>query len=236
MFPGAALSDHAGRQNSFRDRIKSLLARIDCRPATSNKRRAEIFHLRYEAGMRERALSQHSSLTFSDRYDNAGNVHLFGLYIDNELASSIRLHIASKYRHQFPSLDAFADVLQSELEAGQVVVDCTRFVADERLAQIYRELPYATLRLCMLAAEHFKADYLITAASPTHQAFYRRAFNFRPISGPRLHPDVAIPVRLMTLNYPAAVDDLYGRYPFFRSTSAERRKLFGHAGSSVGAA
>ena len=35
----------------------------------------------------------------------------------------------------------------------------------------------------------------------------------------RLHPDRAVPARLMALNYPIEADDLYGRYPFLRSTT-----------------
>jgi hypothetical protein len=31
---------------------------------------------------------------------------------------------------------------------------------------------------------------------------------------------------VMTVHYPTAVDQLYRRYPFFRSTVFERRKLF----------
>jgi N-acyl-L-homoserine lactone synthetase len=235
MIQEAALSDHAGPESSFSNRIALLQARIDCRAATTGEQREAIFRLRYEAGMRERPIAQRSSLTFSDRYDNTGNVYLLGLYIDDELASSIRLHIASKEQPQFPSLDVFADALQSELDVGRVIIDGTRFVADEHLSQLNRELPYATLRFCMLAAEHFHADYLITAASPPHDAFYRRAFNYRPTSERRLHPDLATPVRLMTLNYPTAADDLYRRYPFFRSTPAERWKLFGNSKLAQGA-
>jgi hypothetical protein len=223
MIQGAALLDHAGPDSSFCNRVALLLARIDCRLATSGKQREAIFRLRYEAGMRERAFSQ----TFSDRYDYTSNVYLFGLYIDDELASSIRIHTSSQEQQQFPSLEMFADVLRSKFGSSQVIIDGTRFVADEHLSQLYRELPYATLRFCILAAEHFNADYLITAASPAHQAFYRRAFNYRSISEPRLHPDLASTVRLMTLNYPTSADDLDRRYPFFRSTPAERRKLFG---------
>jgi N-acyl-L-homoserine lactone synthetase len=233
MIGGAALSDQDRPESSFCDRIALLLTKIDCRPTTSGQQREAIFRLRYEARMRERAFSRHPSLSFSDRYDNAGNVYLLGLYIDDELASSIRLHIASKEQPELPSLNVFADVLRSKLDNGQIIIECTRFVADEHLSQLYRELPYATLRYCMLAAEHFNADHLITAASPAHQAFYRRAFNYRSISGPRCHPDRAI--SLMTLNYRTAADDLYRRYPFFRSSQAERRKLFGYNKSSAGA-
>jgi hypothetical protein len=87
-------------------------------------------------------------------------------------------------------------------------------------------LPYATLRICILAAQHFNADYVIAAASAQHQAFYRRALNYLPVSQPRPDAYRAAPVRLMMLHYPSAADELYRRYPSFRSTAAERRKLF----------
>ncbi len=40
------------------------------------------------------------------------------------------------------------------------------------------------------------------------------------------YPLLAKPICLMTLDFPAAADDLYRRYPFFYSTVAERRQLF----------
>jgi N-acyl-L-homoserine lactone synthetase len=232
----AALYDHAGPEGSFCHRAALLLAKIDCRLATSGEEREAIFRLRFDANLRERPISRRSPGTFSDRYDGAGNVYLFGVYIDSELASSIRLHIASEQQHQCPSRDVFADVLKSKLDSGQIIIECTRFVADEHFSQLNRELPYVTLRCCVLAAEYFKADYLITVTSQPHQSFYRRALYYRPISEPRHHPELAAPVRLMALNYPAAADDLYSKYPFFRSTPAERRELFEHNNVVRGAA
>jgi N-acyl-L-homoserine lactone synthetase len=228
----AGLSIPAGPENDFCDRVGMLQARSDCRLPRSAKQRAEIFRLRRAACARVRAISRHPFP--SDHYDFAGNVYLLGLYIDGELASSVRLHVASTRQHRSPSLDVFDDVLRSKLDSGQVILDCTRFVADEHFSRVWRELPYATIRLCMMAAEHFRADYLTMAASPPHQAFYRRAFKFRTISEPRLHPDLAVPARLMSLNYPVEADDLYGRYPFFRSTTDERRKLFAYDMCSMG--
>jgi N-acyl-L-homoserine lactone synthetase len=228
MIQQASLSDHVPPESSFSDRIALLLAKTDCRVAVSGEQQEAVFRLREEAGIRDQAISQCSSSTYLDRYDNTGHVYLFGLYIDGELASSIRLHIASKEQRQSPSIDVFADLLQPKLDNSQVIVDCTRFVADEYLSQLNRELPYATLRCYMLAAEHFSADYLITAASPAHQVFYRRAFNYKTISETRLDPRAGIPVRLMALNYRTSAHDLYRQYPFYRSTLDERRKLFGH--------
>ena len=194
--------------------------------ATADEQRQAIIRLRYEAGLRDQAICGRRLPLFSDRYDEIGEVYLFGLYIDDELASSIRLHIGSKEHSDFPSFEAFADILQPKLELGNVIIDSTRFVADQYLSQLNRDLPYITLRICMMAAEHFNADYVITAATAQHQEFYRRAFNYQPVSQPRSDASLAAPARLMMLHYRTAADELHRRYPILCSTRAERRKLF----------
>ena len=227
MSPGAFVSTaSSGSESSFSDSITRLLDRIEFRRADSGEQREAIFRLRYQAYTREGAISPNSSGMFSDHYDETDNAYLFGLYIDDELASSLRLHIASKQHPNFPSLEVFPDLLQPKLDAGKVLVDSTRFVADETLSRLHRGLPYATLRLCMLAAEHFRADDLLAAVRVEHQAFYRRAFNHRLICEPRPYPQLAKPISLMTVHYPTAAGQLYRRYPFFRSTLFERRMLF----------
>jgi len=116
--------------------------------------------------------------------------------------------------------------LQPELDAGKVLIDSTRFVADERLSRVHRGLAYATLRLCMVAAEYFGADYLLAAVRAEHQAFYRRAFDLRVICKSRPYPLLAKPISLMMVHFPSAAEELYRRYPFFRSSTSERRRLF----------
>ena len=222
----STFSGHADANGSFSDRLAQLLARIEFRRADSGEQREAIFRLRYQAYTREGAISPNSSGMFSDHYDETDNAYLFGLYIDDELASSLRLHVASRECLDFPSLEVFPDLLQPKLDAGKVLVDSTRFVADEALSRLHRGLPYATLRLCMLAAEHFHADDLLAAVRVEHQAFYRRAFNHRLICEPRPYPQLAKPISLMTVHYPTAAGQLYRRYPFFRSTLFERRMLF----------
>jgi N-acyl-L-homoserine lactone synthetase len=222
----STVSGHADATGSFSDRVAQLLSRIEFRRADSDEQREAIFRLRYQAYTREGAISPNSSGMFSDRYDETDNAYLFGLYIDDELASSLRLHVASKECPDFPSLEVFRDFLQPELDAGKVLVDSTRFVADETLSRVHRGLPYATLRLCMLAAEHFHADDLLAAVRAEHQAFYRRAFSHRLICEPRPYPQLVKPISLMTVHYPTAAGQLYRRYPFFRSTPFERRTLF----------
>jgi N-acyl-L-homoserine lactone synthetase len=209
------------------DRLATLLARIDCRRADTAEEREAIFRLRYQAYLREGAISANSSERFADDDDDkADNAYLFGFYIDDQLASSLRLHIGSEQYPHFPSLEVFPDVLQPLLDAHKVIVDSTRFVADEELARRYRGLPYATLRVCMLAAEYFGVDHLLAAVREEHQAFYKRAFDHQLLCEPRPYPRLAKPISLMTVHFPSAAERLYQQYPFFRSSIFERRKLF----------
>jgi len=220
------LSENPYQEKDLTDRLTRLSARIDCRRAHTSEEREAIFRLRYEAYTREGAISGNASEKFSDPYDDTDNVHLFGLYIDGEIASSLRLHVASREIPNFPSLEVFPDVLQPLLDAGNVLIDSTRFVADERLSRVYRGLPYITLRPCMLAAEYFRADHCLAAVRAEHQGFYRRAFNHQVICEPRPYPQLVKPISLMTLHFPSASAGLYQRYPFFHSTEFERRALF----------
>ena len=212
---------------SFSERLAELTARIEFRRADAEEDREAIFRLRYRAYLREGAIGPNSAERFADRDDEADNAFVLGLYIDGELATSLRLHVASKKATpDCPSLHVFPDILQPLLDAGNVLIDATRFVADERLSRLHRGLPYATLRLCMVAAEYFHADHLLAPVRPEHQAFYRRAFNHRLVCEPRPYPQLAKPICLMTVHFPSAAEGLYRKYPFFRSTVSERRKLF----------
>jgi hypothetical protein len=118
---GATFSDQWDSENVLSERISQLLDRIDCRLADTEEQREEIFRLRYHAYLREGGISPSPSRTFSDRYDETGNVYLYGLYVDSELASSIRIHVASKEHPSFPALEVFADFLQPQLDAGKVL-------------------------------------------------------------------------------------------------------------------
>ncbi len=217
---------HTGSESGFSAGVSRLLDRIDCRHADSDEEREAIFRLRYQAYLRDGSISRNSSGSFSDPYDETDNVYLFGLYIDDELASSIRIHVGSREHPYFPSLDVFPDVLQRQLDVGKVIIDATRFVADEKLSKRYRALPYATIRLNWLAAGYFDTGYSLAAVRPEHRAFYQRTFRLRLICEPRSYPHLIKPICLMASDYRTVADYVHRRYPFFRSTFFERRMLF----------
>ncbi len=224
------LVHHARPESLFTDSVYRLLDRMDVRLAQSKEEREAISRLRYQAYLREGAIAPNSTGTFSDPYDEIGNVFLFGLYIDGELASSVRIHVGSKDHPDFPSLHVFPEALQPHIDNGKVIIDTTRFVADEAMSRLHRGLPYATLRASWLAGNYFAADYSLAAVRAEHQAFYRRMFHHQLICEPRPYPHLAKPICLMWIHYPIVAEDVQRRYPFFRSTLFERRMLFeGHA-------
>ena len=213
-------------QGGFSERVADLLNRVDCRPAVSAAEREAIFRLRYQAYLSEGAIKPSFAQSFTDAYDETDNVWLLGLYLEGELASSIRLHVASAAHPDFPSRKVFAEVLEPELAAGKVIVDPTRFVTHRRYSRGNFGLTYATVRLAWLAAGYFGAAHLLAAVRAEHQAFYHRTFNHRMICAPRPYPLLAKPISLMTVHHSSVADQVHRRYPFFRSTFVERRMLF----------
>ena len=220
-------SEHKGSASSLSDRVAQLVDKIDYKLADSSEQREAIFRLRYRAYMREGAISPNSSGTFSDPYDEKGNGFLFGLYIDGELASSIRVHVASKEHPDFTSHEVFSDYLQPELDAGKVIVDTTRFVTDENFSRLYRALPYATMRVAGMACDYFGADQLLAAVRDGAPSILSASiFHHQVICEARPYPGLTKPLSLMTAHYPTFVGQVHQRYPFFRSTLSEQQRLF----------
>ena len=220
---------------TFSDKLSMLLDRVDYRLAECQDDRDAIFRLRYEAYRREQAIDECSSEMFRDEYDEKGRVKLFGVYLDDRLVSSVRIHIASPDRPYCPSLGPFQDVLEPELEAGKVIVDSTRFVTDKVASQEHKGLPHLALRLCWMAVTYFEADHFLAAVRAEHQAFYRRTFQHKVICPARTYPLLAAPICLMSVSHADARRHLLRRNPFYRSSGFERRMLFGTSPASLGA-
>lgn len=227
----STVSELSPSETGFSESVALLLDRIDVRRAETLEERDNIYRLRYQAYLREGAISPNCTGTFSDPYDESENAYLFGLYLDGDLVSSLRMHIGSQDHPKFPSLEAFSDVLQPEIDAGKVVIDSTRFVSDEACSREHRGLPYVTVRLGWMAAIYFNAEHLLAAIRPEHQGFYRRTFQHRLICEARPYPRLARPICLMTTHFSEVADRLYRRYPFFRSTLFERRMMFERRGA-----
>jgi hypothetical protein len=212
---------------SLSERVLRLLERVDYRRVETAAERETIYKLRYAAYLREGAIPPDPSERFSDSLDETTNALIFGVHVDGELASSIRLHIASREHPQMPALNVFADLLSPVLAAGRTVIDPTRFVADRTASRRHPELCHVTTRLAWLASEFYAANMLLATVRAEHQAFYRRVFGHRLICEPRHYPSLTKPISLMGLDFVLARERVLQRHPFFRSSFFERRMLFG---------
>jgi len=230
-----SLVAYSSSVGSFPDRVMALLDRVDYRQATTDQEKDAVFRLRYEAYLREGAIGPNFSRRLSDRFDDTDNGYTFGVFVEGRLASSIRLHIASRAYPDLPAVGVFEDMLKADIAAGKTIIDPTRFVVDQTATKEYPELPYVTTRIGWMAGEYFSADAILATVRTEHQAFYKRVFGHVLVADARPYPTLVKPLSLMKLDYFAMKDRVHRRYPFFRSTAFERRMLFGgaEAGSAV---
>jgi hypothetical protein len=214
-------------------RSSGLFDRVSCRLAETEADREEIYRLRYRAYVLEGAIAPRDEQRLTDKFDTLPNSWLFGLYVDGALASSIRISVASKEQPLTPAVETFGDLLEPEVAQGKVIVDPNRFVADPGSRSKIPELPYLTVRLGYVACAHFDADIGTATVRAEHRAFYRRVFLLEPRCMPRPYPTLLKPLCLMAADADAVREKIFQRYPYFRSTPAEREALFGRSNAAA---
>jgi len=208
-------------------RGSALLDRVDYRLIETPEDKDRIYALRYKAYLHAGLILPSESRRVSDRYDDAPNAWIFGVYLDGELCSSLRVHaLTSEWRMSY-STELYGDILHSRLDRGEVFVDPARLAADPEKARLFPELPYVTLRLAYLACDHFNADTGLAMVRPDHQPFYRRVFLHEPIGEPRAFPGWhAMKTSLMASDFRRLRERVMARFPIMRSTQYERQMLF----------
>ena len=213
-------------QLRFTDGLMDYLQLVDYRLANIKEEKEKIYKFRYQSYLREKSIDPNVSESFSDDYDKMDNCWTFGVDYNDKLASSIRIHVATRQNPKSPSLDVFPDVVGPLLESGHRIIDPTRFVADSSATNFFPVLPFLTFRLACMAADYFDADYCLIPISAVHSSFYQRIFGLTPIGEPRNYPLLKTPIHLMQANVGQLWDGLIEQYPVFRSTFTERRMLF----------
>jgi len=203
-----------------------LFDRIDYRLIETPEDKDLIYSLRYRGYLHGGLIAPSKVERVTDRYDDAPNAWTFGICVDGELCSSLRLHVLTSEWRMSYTADVFGDVLHPRLDQGEVFIDPSRFVADPEKAKRFPELPYLTLRLAYLACDHFNADTGLALVRAEHQSFYRRVFLHEPITEPRAAPNLIIQVALMASDFRRLRERVLNRFPIMRSSAFERRMLF----------
>jgi N-acyl-L-homoserine lactone synthetase len=212
--------------SSFTRMVLSVLEQVEYRLCESGEELEAIYRLRYESYLRVGMLKPNAAQMVTDSFDELPNSYRFGVFFDGKLVSTIRLHAVDAVNPLSPSTEVFGDVLVPRIAAGETFVDPSRFAADPEWSSALRVLPYVTLRLAVVACEHFRPTYCLTAIKEEHTAFYRRIFRSVEAVPPRTYPGLTVPVYLYQSRCDENLEATKERFPFFRSTAFERRLLF----------
>jgi len=207
-----------------------LSDRVDYRLMETPEEKDSIYLMRYKAYLHGGVTAPSETERVSDHYDDAPNAWMFGIYVDGELCSSLRLNVVNSDCRISGSVDLFGDVLHPRIDQGEVFIDPLRLAALPDKARRFPELPYLTVRLAYMACEYFNADTGLALVRAEHQAFYRRVFMSEVIAEPRSFPGFLPKVALMASDYRAVREKVMTRFPIMRSTAFERRMLFQRAG------
>jgi len=204
----------------------ALFDRVDYRLIETPEDKDCLYLMRYRAYLHGGLILPSESQRVSDRYDDAPNAWTFGIYVDGELCSSLRVHVLTPEWRMSYATELFGDILHPRLDQGEIFIDPARFVAEPEKAQRFPDLPYLTVRLGYLACEHFNADTGLALVRAEHQAFYRRVFLNETIAEPRSFPNVTKKVALMASDFRTVREPVLARFPIMRSSAFERRMLF----------
>jgi hypothetical protein len=222
-----------GEKTGFVDRIMRTLERTEYRRAETQEDKAAIFRMRHEAYTRDGKVAVRPTGMFQDALDDSPNAWLIGLFIDGELASSIRLHVSASLDAPLPAMMVFSDVLAPRLKAGQCLIDMSRHVNRLEFTRQYPEMPYLTVRPASLAEEYFGGDYVLGAVRLEHQGAFRRMFGMAPWAAPREYPLLKSLMPLLAYDCQASRARIHARYPFYRSSPAERDRLFRNSSNTL---
>jgi hypothetical protein len=215
----SVISRFAGSLIDLLDRVEYSRVRMD---VTDNP----VYRLRYEAYRREEFVPFNDTGMVVDDLDGAPNAFCYGIHIDGELVSSIRIHHLSSEHRGSPSMKTHPEILDPLLDRGHHFVDPSRFTADYEASLAYPALPFLTLRIAVMATDYFNTTGCLALVRREHAAFYRRVFGSVELGEARTYPGLAFPVVLYNSDSAINLQEIYQRFPFFRSTREEQHLLF----------
>lgn len=210
----------------FSSGLLDVLDRVEYRRITTREDMEAVGRLRAESYARGNVLSGDIGENLIDEIDFDSHAFVVGVYIDEELVSTLRVHHLTPDHRKGSSIKLFGDVLHPLLDKGMTFIDPSRFAANAAFSEEIPGLPYITLRIATMASEFFDVDHCIASVKETHSAFYRRVFGFFELASARRVKDYTYPLALYAEDT-ANRHDVARRYPVFKSHPYEQRLLFG---------
>lgn len=214
--------------NRFSDKLMQLLDRVEYRRVEAGEDMEEVARIRYKAYKAGSVmqLGDESPLLI-DEADFDSHAYVFGIYYEERLISTVRLHHVTPEHRVTSSGKVFPNEINAFLDAGMTLIDPVRLAADPEVWSEMPAIPYLTLRLATMATDYFQADRCLQMVKPAHAAFYKRVFDADFVASPKSnHGKFIIDLMLLATRVKEVLPSLYVRFPFFKSEPFERRMLF----------
>jgi hypothetical protein len=229
--PADAIGEGAPEISSFARNVSALLERTEYRRCDKGEDLEDIYRLRYKSYRMSDMVSDMPEQVIHDALDETPNCYKFGIFIDGNLVSTLRIHHARWATPLSPSTMVYGDILRPMMAAGASFIDPSRFAADPEWSRVYPQIPYLTLRLAGMACFHFDAPFCLSTIREEHAGFYKRIYCSEKIGESRDYPGLNYPVVLYCAKVAAIRERSFQRYPFFKSTQMEQRMLFAKPGA-----
>lgn len=222
--------DDRRAETGFHARLMRILDRVEYRRIDGGEDLEEVARLRYKAYRHADILPLTGNKLIDDS-DFDPQAYVFGVYYEERLISTVRMHHVTADHRVSLSREIFPREIDQLLDAGLVLIDPGRFAADVEAEEQMPQLPYLTLRIAIMAAAYFHADRVLQMVMPQHAPFYKRVFYAETLVPPQRSPGkYKVDAMLMATNTKEVGRRLLTRFPFFVSKACERRLMFDRGG------
>lgn len=213
--------------NRFSDKLLGLLDRIEYRRVETGEDMEDVARIRYKAYKAGAVMHLDEQAVLIDEVDFDSHAYVFGIYYEERLISTVRLHHVTPEHRVTSSGKVFPDEINAFLDAGMSLIDPVRLAADPEIWSEMPAIPYLTLRIATMATDYFQTDRCVQMVKPAHSAFYKRVFDADFVASPKSNQGkFIIDLMLLATNVKETLPSLYKRFPFFKSEPYERRMMF----------
>ena len=218
---------NSGQTNrAFLGSIFNLLDRVEYRRMTSSEDIAEVEKLRRASYNNREFIDAENFGSFIDEHDRSQDCYVIGVYIEESLISTLRVHIVSSRHLHGPTASYFPVRAAQLVEQGDCYIDPSRFAADHQMLWQYPAIPFLTLRVAAMASEYFHASHCMTVVTASTASFYRRSFGSLDMEPPQSVPGFTVPLTLLGARIDHIRATLETRLPFFKSQLWEQKMMF----------
>lgn len=191
-----------------------------------------VFRLRHDAYKAAQHIDGTEDGKWTDPSDTCPSASIVGVFVDDQLAASVRLHRLTELNAKSSAIQAFSELLEPKFRSGMSFTDTNRLCCDVRLLSKCKALPLAAMRATGMHAYFFNSNYSLAAVRDQHEPFYKRILGAKRWNEGDgvLFKGTSMTVHLLAASMHDMRIRCYRSRQYFLSTDAERRALFGHEG------